>query len=43
MALVKCKKCGKLISDKATSCVQCGYPTDIEKINKNSKKKRKIF
>ena len=33
MALVKCKKCGKLISDKATSCVQCGYPTDIEKIN----------
>lgn len=25
MALIKCKKCGKEISDKASKCVNCGY------------------
>ena len=30
MALVKCPECGKEISDKANSCVNCGYPLDFE-------------
>lgn len=33
MALIKCPECSKEISDKATSCPNCGYPiekTDIE-------------
>lgn len=25
MALINCKECGKEISDKATSCPNCGY------------------
>ena len=27
MALIKCKHCGNLISDKATKCPKCGCPT----------------
>ena len=27
MALIKCSECGKEISDKATSCPNCGCPT----------------
>lgn len=27
MALIKCPECGREISDKATSCPNCGYPT----------------
>ena len=30
MALVKCRKCGNLVSDKADSCSICGYPVSIE-------------
>ena len=26
MALIKCPECGKEVSDKATSCPQCGFP-----------------
>lgn len=26
MALIKCPECGKEISDRATSCPNCGYP-----------------
>lgn len=26
MALIKCPECGKEISDKAESCINCGYP-----------------
>ena len=35
MALIKCKKCGKEISDKATKCVHCG--TKVSKINSKNK------
>lgn len=28
MALIKCKSCGKEISDKSTKCVHCGCDTD---------------
>ena len=27
MALIKCSECGKEISDKATTCPNCGSPT----------------
>lgn len=26
MAIIKCPECGKEISDKATSCPNCGFP-----------------
>ena len=26
MALIKCPECGKEISDKATNCINCGFP-----------------
>lgn len=26
MALIKCPECGKEVSDKAKSCIHCGYP-----------------
>lgn len=26
MALIKCPECGKMISDKAHACPNCGYP-----------------
>ena len=29
MALIKCKECGKDISDQATTCPNCGAKTDI--------------
>ena len=29
--LIKCNECGKEISDKATSCPNCGAPVKIEK------------
>lgn len=28
MALIKCPECGKEVSDKAKSCIHCGYPLD---------------
>ena len=30
MALIKCKECGHMISDKATKCPKCGCPIIIE-------------
>ena len=26
MALIKCPECGKEISDKSKTCINCGYP-----------------
>lgn len=31
MALIKCPECGKEISDKASSCPNCGCPIEIQK------------
>ena len=31
MALIKCPKCGKEISDKATNCVGCGWKVELAK------------
>ena len=38
MALIKCKECGKTISDEAKSCPNCGSPTE-----KSKNKRVKIF
>ena len=32
MALIKCTKCGKMISDKAKACPHCGTLVDFEQI-----------
>ena len=32
MALIKCPECNKEISDKATTCPNCGFP--VQEINK---------
>jgi len=29
MALIKCKECGKMISDEAGACPQCGKPVEL--------------
>jgi len=33
MALVKCKECGKKVSNKAETCIECGYPLSKSKKN----------
>ena len=39
MALIKCRECGKEISDKAKSCPNCGSPTFFaEEENKDNLK-----
>ena len=38
MALVKCKECGKEVSDKAESCPNCGCPISKKKIKDNIQK-----
>ena len=35
MALIKCKECGKEISEQASSCPKCGCPTEENKIKNN--------
>lgn len=33
MALITCPECGKQISDKAETCIGCGYPINLFKRN----------
>lgn len=40
MALIKCKECGKEISDKAKVCVNCGCPINV--IEKEEIKEQKV-
>lgn len=35
MALIKCKSCGKDISDKASTCIHCGNPISIDEKSKS--------
>lgn len=39
MALIKCSECGKEISDKAKTCINCGNPIFQEKIKTINKMK----
>ena len=41
MALIKCPECGKEISDKATNCPNCGYPTSISQGKESTAPKTK--
>ncbi|MEE3385799.1 MAG: zinc ribbon domain-containing protein [Prevotella sp.] len=46
MALIKCKECGHEVSDKASSCPNCGYPMESvgysqEKVLEDNPKKKK--
>lgn len=34
MALIKCKECGKEISDTADKCIHCGIPPHEDEIKK---------
>ena len=36
MALIKCKGCGQMISDRATKCPKCGHPTFVEQNQQNN-------
>ena len=36
MALIKCKECGNMISDRATKCPKCGCPIDRQDVAKAS-------
>lgn len=36
MALIKCTECGKMFSDKASACPECGCPTEIVLKESNS-------
>lgn len=36
MALIKCTECGKMFSDKASTCPECGCPTEIVLKESNS-------
>lgn len=42
MALIKCPECGKEISDKASVCVNCGYPVSeyVEELKREEKQNR---
>lgn len=43
MALIKCKDCGKMISNEANCCPNCGRPTAIYKEEKPSTASYIIF
>lgn len=43
MALIKCKECGKEISDKATTCPGCGAKTEMAINNNNNNNKNIII
>ncbi len=40
MSLIKCPECGREVSDKAESCIHCGYPLD--KIEENQEIEQEI-
>ena len=41
MSLIKCPECGKEVSDKAKTCVNCGYPIEEYLSEINSKEEEK--
>ena len=40
MALINCNECGREISDKATSCIHCGYPLNNKTLSNPTSKKK---
>lgn len=43
MALIKCKECGKEISDTSKACVHCGAKTELSKMQKSNNLKILLF
>ena len=39
MALIKCPECGKEISDKAKTCIGCGFPLESYMYREKQKEK----
>ncbi len=37
MSLINCPECSREVSDKAESCVHCGYPVQIKNTNSEVK------
>ena len=33
--LIKCPECGKEASDRASSCIHCGYPLQVTPLNED--------
>lgn len=42
MALINCKECGKEISNKATTCPNCGNPINDDTYTKEIKASKKV-
>ena len=42
MALIKCKECGKEISDQATTCPNCGCPINDDTYTKEVKASKRV-
>ena len=43
MALVKCPECGKEISDRAKTCIGCGFPLENYMYREKQKAKNKTY
>ena len=43
MALIKCRECGKEISDTADRCIHCGYSLKSNYANNSDNKNRNAF
>jgi uncharacterized membrane protein YvbJ len=41
MPLIKCKECGKEISDQATACPNCGAPTQYGQEDEKKERRKK--
>lgn len=42
MALIRCKECGREISDKAITCPSCGNPINDDTFTKEVKTSKKV-
>ena len=43
MALINCPECGKEISDKAKTCIGCGFPLESYMYREKQKEKGGVF
>lgn len=43
MALIKCPECGEQISEKATTCIHCGYPLQGNSVKPTVPEKYKVI
>ena len=43
MSLIKCPECGKEVSDKASTCIHCGYPLNGADLNLSQSEINKFY